>query len=406
NVVLVDVIEEKVKQINEGKTPIYEEGLEEMLKRNIEEGRIRATTDITDAIKNSEITFISVGTPSREDGSIDLVYIKSAAEDIGKALKEKDSYHVVVVKSTVVPQTTENIVLPIIEEHSGKKAGKDFGVAMNPEFLKEGKAVSDFMNPDRIVIGGIDEKSISTIFELYKNSDCPIIKTNPKTAEMIKYAANAFLATKISFSNEIGNLCKKLGIDSYKVADAIGYDNRIERRFLNSGIGYGGSCFPKDVKAILAKGREEGLQMNLLDSVEKVNQNQPNRILEILKEEMPEIEGKTIAVLGLAFKGDTDDIREAPSIKVVGNLLKNGAKVKAYDPKATENFRKLYENVEYYDSAQDAIKEADACLILTEWKEFGPLTDDDFSSMRNKLIIEGRRILDPNKVHGFEGICW
>ncbi len=405
-VTLVDVLKDKVEKINKGIAPIYEEKLDRMLGKNIGRGRIHATTHLESAVMNTHITFIAVGTPSRKDGSIDIACIMRAAEDIGKALKKKTEYHTVVVKSTVVPGTTEGVLLPLLEKASGKKAGKDFGVAMNPEFLKEGKAVHDFMNPDRIVIGAVDEKSYERVFSLYRDFRCPVMRTPPRTAEMIKYASNAFLATKISFSNELGNLCKRLRIDSYEVAEGMGHDERIERKFLNSGIGWGGSCFPKDVKAIIAFGKEMGLKMELLDSVEKVNREQPMRIVEMLKEKIPVLRGRRIAVLGLAFKPDTDDIREAPSIRIVSELLKSGAFVIAYDPKAADNFRRQFRDVEYTASARAAIEGADACLLLTEWDEFKKLTDEDFKRMKGKTIIEGRKILDPEKAKQFDGVCW
>jgi UDPglucose 6-dehydrogenase len=404
-VTLVDVVKDKVEKINSGVSPIFEENLDSLLKKNISHGRLKATTNLKKAVLETVVTFIAVGTPSRSDGSIDLCYIKAAAADIGKALKEKDEFHVVVVKSTVVPGSTEKVVLPALEKASGKKAGKDFGVAMNPEFLKEGMAVEDFMKPGRVVIGGLDQRSIERVRKLYRDFDCPIMETNPRTAEMIKYASNAFLATKISFSNEMGNLCKKLGIDSYTVADGMGLDDRIERKFLNSGIGYGGSCFPKDVKAIIAKGKSEGLQMPLLVSVEDVNKAQPLRIVDMLKERMP-LRGKTIAVLGLAFKSGTDDIREAPSLRIVTALLKAGARLRAYDPKAAENFRREYPKVEYCMTPGAALEGADACIILTEWPQIRSLTDEDFRKMKGRVIIEGRRILDPSRVGRFEGVCW
>lgn len=427
SVTLVDVIKDKVEKINRGVAPIFEEKLDGMLRKNLSRGRLKATTDLRKAVLETSITFVAVGTPSRSDGSIDLCYIKSAASEIGKALKEKDDFHTVVVKSTVVPGTTEEIVLPALEKASGKKAGRDFGVAMNPEFLKEGVAVDDFMKPGRVVIGGLDPKSIDRVRKLYRGFDCPILETNPRTAEMIKYASNAFLATKVSFSNELGNLCKELDIDSYTVADGMGLDDRIERKFLNSGIGYGGSCFPKDVKALIAKGNSEGLMMKLLDSVEDVNKAQPLRIVSMLKERMPSLRGKTIAVLGLAFKSGTDDVREAPSLRIVPALLSAGARLKAYDPKAAENFRKEFPsligkesprlrasgsfskehtNVEYCMTPRTALDGADACIILTEWPEMRSLSDADFKLMKGRVIIEGRRILDPSKVSRFEGICW
>jgi len=405
-VILVDIIPEKVEKINRGIAPIFEENLDEMLKKNIGRGRIHATTHVDKAIAGSGVTFISVGTPGKKDGSIDLACIRKAAEDIGKALKSKEGYHTVVMKSTVVPGTTEEVALPAIEKHSGKKAGKDFGMAVNPEFLREGLAVKDFMNPDRIVMGGMDVKSVHALEKLYRDFTCPKTKTDIKTAEMIKYASNAFLATKISFSNEIGNLCKKLGIDSYVVAEGMGHDARIGNRFLNSGIGYGGSCFPKDVKALTSESRKIGTRLKIIEAAEEVNDEQPLRIVAILKRHVPRLENKSIAVLGLAFKPGTDDIREAPSLKIVKELLHERARVKAYDPEAAENFRKVHKNVDYCLSAKDALKDADACLILTEWDEFRDLSDADFRSMRKKVIIEGRRVLDKGKVKGFEGVCW
>jgi UDPglucose 6-dehydrogenase len=405
-VTLVDIVKEKVEKINSGVAPIYEENLDKMLKKNLGHGRLHATTHLKKAVLGTHLTFIAVGTPSRKDGSIDLVHVKKAGEDIGRALRHKDEYHTVVVKSTVLPGTTENVVMPITEKFSGKKAGLDFGVAMNPEFLREGKAVHDFMNPDRIVIGAIDEKSYERVFALYRDFRCPIFNTNPRTAEMIKYASNAFLATKISFINEIGNVCKKLGIDSYEVADWMGHDDRIERRFLNSGIGYGGSCFPKDVRAVIAGGKRNGLDMELLNAVENVNRDQPMKLVETLRRKMPTLRGKTVAVLGLAFKPGTDDIREAPSLAVIPELLKSGAKVKAYDPQAAGNFRKEFPQLEYMDSAEAAMEGSDACLLLTEWDEFKDLTDDDFKEMSGDVVLEGRRILNPENVSNFEGICW
>ena len=405
-VILVDVIRDKVDKINRGIAPIYEEGLDRMLKKNTGNGRLHATMNLERAVLNSDMTFIAVGTPSRKDGSIDIAYVKKAAEEIGKALKEKDTYHTVVVKSTVTPGTTEDVVVPILEKLSGKGAGRDFGVVMNPEFLREGKAIHDFMNPDRIVIGSIDERSREKLKQLYRKFGCPVIDTNPRTAEMIKYASNAFLATKISFINELGNLCKRLKIDTYKVAEGMGHDSRIGREFLNSGIGYGGSCFPKDVKAIIAEGKAKGVGMKVLESVEDVNTRQPLKILDLLRTRMPVLKGKTVAVLGLAFKGETDDIRHAPSLTIVPALLEKGASVRAYDPKATENFKKVHKKMTYCMRARDALEGADACLILAEWDEFRNLTDEDFKVMRGKLIVEGRNVLNPQKVTGFEGVCW
>ncbi len=406
HVVMVDVVKDKVEKINRGIAPIYEKGLDRMLKKNLGAGRVHAAMDLKRAVLGTSLTFISVGTPSRKSGSIDLSYIRKVAGDIGKALSEKDGYHTVVVKSTVLPGTTEDVVIPLLEKHSGKRAGEDFGVAMNPEFLREGLAIEDFMNPDRIVVGGIDKESTERVCRLYTDFSCPIMRTKPATAEMIKYASNAFLATKISFINEIGNLCKRLAIDTYDVAEAMGHDRRIERSFLDAGEGYGGSCFPKDVKALIAKSRDSGEPLRIMESVDSVNEDQPMKLVGLLRRRLPSLRNKTIAVLGLAFKPGTDDIREAPSLKIIGALIKSGANINAYDPQAADNFRRELKGITYSNSPKHALEDADACLLLTEWPELKELTDEDFSSMRGKIIIEGRRILDPGKVSGFEGLCW
>jgi len=405
-VILVDVVLDKVEKINKGISPVYEEGLDRMLRKNVGNGRLHATTHLEKAVNGTVVTFICVGTPSRKSGEIDLSQVTGAASAIGKSLKNKKGFHTVVVKSSVVPGTTENVVAPLLEKNSGMKAGKDFGVAMNPEFLREGRAVEDFMNPDRIVIGAMDQVSSEALERLYSKFRCPVLKTTPGTAEMIKYASNAMLATKISFVNEIGNLCKKLGIDTYEVAEGMGRDSRIGRQFLDSGIGYGGSCFPKDVRAISAVSRRKGISLHVLESVEDVNNEQPMKMIELLRKRMPVLRNKTVAVLGLSFKPGTDDIREAPSLRIVKALVAGGAKVKAHDPQAMENFKKVFRKVEYCGSTEDALESADACLLLTEWPEYKELEDSDFKQMRGKIIIEGRRILDSKKVKKFEGICW
>ena len=276
---------------------------------------------------------------------------------------------------------------------------------MNPEFLREGKAVYDFMNPDKIVIGG-DSRARDTVARLYKKISCEITLTDTRTAEMIKYANNSFLATKISFANEIGNICKRLGIDVYEVMSAVGKDFRISEHFLNAGAGFGGSCFPKDVKALIGRARELGYDPLLLNATIRVNEEQPMRMIELLADRIQEIRGRRIAVLGLAFKNETDDIREARSIPVIGELLNRGATVAAYDPLATENMRKVFPDVLYCDSAKDALAGADACLIMTEWAEFGSL-DQEFEEMLNVVVIDGRRMVSLDSDRGvYEGICW
>jgi len=403
SVICVDVIKEKVDMINRGETPIYEPLLDDYLKEVLEKGTFRATMDIKEAVLKTDVTFISVGTPSKENGSIDLKYIESVSRDIGDALKEKDGYHVVVVKSTVVPGTTEDVVVKNVEEFSGKKAGEDFGVCMNPEFLREGRAMEDLLKPDRIVIGSVDEKSGDVMEKLYHNFGAPKLRTDLKTAEMIKYASNALLATKISFSNEIGNICKRMGIDVNRVMEGVGLDHRLSPFFLNAGCGYGGSCFPKDVDALIAKGREVGYDPKLLQEVHNTNKRQKVLMVERLEKKMGNLGGKTVCILGLAFKPDSDDIREASSVSIISKLLEMGAKVKAYDPKAMDHMKKLFPDVEYAENKEMAVHGSDACLIVTDWKEFRDLSDKDFETMSSKIIIEGRKVLDPSKVSGFEG---
>ncbi len=390
HVVLVDVIKEKVDAINKGIAPIYEEGLDDILPKLIEEGKLRATTDMKEAVNKTDITFIAVGTPSRDDGSIDLRYVESAASDIGKALKDKDSYHVVVVKSTVVPGTTENIVKGIIEKESGKKAGEGFSIAMNPEFLREGVALQDSMHPDRIVLGVMDERAEKTLRELYSGIDAPVLVTTPTTAEMIKYTSNSSLAMKISFANEIANICDELGIDVYEVMKGVGMDHRISPYFLNAGAGFGGSCFPKDVKALVSVAKEHGYEPVLLKDVLEINERQPLRMIEIAERYLGDLKGVNVAVLGLSFKPNTDDIRESRAIPLVRELVKRGAHVIGYDPKAMENFRKLFPDIEYAESAEDALKKADICMIQADWDEF---RDIDYDRLGLKLIVDGRRTL-------------
>lgn len=404
-VICVDVDPKRVEMINKGIPPIYEEGLEGLLKENAGKN-LRATLDYDNAIKNSEISFICVPTPCDDNGKIDLRFIKEASKSIGERLKNKIDYHVVVVKSTVVPETTSKAVTPILEQYSGKKAGKDFGVGMNPEFLREGKAVHDFQNPDRIVVGADDKKAGEIIKGLYKTYDCPLIMTDTKTAEMIKYVSNSFLATKISFSNEVGNICKRLGIDTYKVMEGVGLDARISPHFLRSGLGFGGSCFPKDVKALIGKASECSYEPLLLKTVLEVNERQPAILLRLLKKHVPDLKGKKIAVLGLAFKNDTDDIRESRAIPVIGALLSEGAIVVAYDPMASENMKKVYPAISYYKEAREALNGADACIIATEWGEFGKL-DSEFKGMKTRIVIDGRKVVDAaGKDIIYEGLCW
>ncbi|RLF35720.1 MAG: UDP-glucose 6-dehydrogenase [Thermoplasmata archaeon] len=396
-ITFVDIDKEKIDMINKGVVPFYEPGLDNLLSSY--RGKINATVDYK-VIKDNDITFVCVGTPSKDDGSIDLIHVKQAVENIGGILKEINRWHHVVIKSTVLPGTTEKILLPILEKKSGKNATMDFGLSMNPEFLREGTAVYDFLNADRIVIGANDERSADELVNLYKSFSLKIFKTSITTAEMIKYASNAFLATKISFINEIGNMCKKLGIDAYEVADGMGLDKRIGRAFLDSGIGWGGSCFPKDLDALISWAKMIGEGHRIVSSVVEVNKRQPLKMIDLLKKHVPNLNGKTIGVLGLAFKPNTDDIRGSRAVPVVNQLLKEKAVVKAFDPKAMENFKKMFLQIKYCSSAEEAL-DSDAVLVLTKWEEFKKL---DFTG---KIVIDGRRLLEAKKTARiYEGVCW
>jgi len=398
-VIFVDIDKEKVRLINSGRSPIYEKNIENYMKKY--KNNYYATTDYKSAILDSDISFICVGTPSKPDGGISLKFIKEASRSMGIALKEKERWHLVVVKSTVLPGTTENIVKSIIEKYSRKKAFSNFGLAMNPEFLREGSALHDFLNPDRIVIGVNDEQSKRTLLELYKPINAPKVIVDIKTAEMIKYVSNAFLATKVSFSNEIGNICKRLGIDARKVFEIVGMDHRISPYFFNCGLGWGGSCFPKDLAALIKFAKDIGEDPKILKAVVEVNEEQPKRMIALLKKHIPDLKGRVIGLLGLAFKPNTDDIRESRAIILVRELLKEGAKIVAYDPKATDNFKRLFPNIEYAQSANEVLEKTNIILIATEWEEFERL---DYSG---KVVIDGRRIKAAEKTAKiYEGMCW
>lgn len=397
NVIFVDVDNDKIEMINSKKPPIYEEGLEELMEKN--SSRFRATSDYDDAINNTELTLICVGTPSRGDGSMDMKYIEESSRSIAGVLRDKKEYHAVVVKSTVLPGTTEDIVAEVIEDISGKKRGVDFGLAMNPEFLKEGVALKDFFEGDRIVIGGEDEKSLDMVSSLYSDLDIPIYTCGIKVAEMIKYTSNSFLAMKISFANEIGNYCKELGMDSRKVFKGVGMDSRISPKFFGSGIGFGGSCFPKDVNALLHDFRKRGMESSLLSGTMEVNEEQPLRLVRMAEDYFGDLSGKTIGVLGLAFKPNTDDIRYTRALPIVRELLKKGAKVKAFDPLAQENFSRIVEGVDYKESGED-VMDSDAVMIVTEWDEFRDL------DYRGKVVFDGRRLGEARDAKYYEGICW
>lgn len=399
DVTIIDVDPVKVQSINNGKPPIYEKGLEDLLKQNVGL-RLRASTGY-DSVANAEIVFICVGTPPQEDGSANLSYIESASNSMGTVLKTTPHYCVVVVKSTVPPGTTEKLVQPTVLR-AAQKTEREIGFAMNPEFLREGRAVEDFFHPDRIVIGSNDLCAGKQVAEVYQNIKTSVICTGLAAAEMIKYTSNAFLATKISFSNEIGNICKHLGIDVYEVMKGVGIDQRIGPLFLNAGAGFGGSCFPKDVSALVSLAKETGETPILLQSVLDVNEQQPHRMVVLLERRLGNLSGKRIAVLGLAFKDNTDDIRDSRAIPVIHELLSKGASVAAYDPMACPNMQQVFPTIEYGSSASDVLHLADGCLVMTEWPEFSRL-DKEFDLMAHKIIIDGRHILTRK---GAEGICW
>lgn len=397
DVTLVDVVEEKVRLINSGIPTVYEKDLDTLVSGGVKRGTLRATNHLESAVASTEITFICVGTPSRQDGTQDTQYIEKVSEEIGASLKNKDGYHIVIVKSTVLPGTTIRTVGKIIEMTSGKKAGRDFGLGMNPEFLKEGDAVSDFMKPDRIVVGYNDDRTRDFMQKLYAPLDVPMLFTDCTTAEMIKYASNVFLSARVALINELGNVAKRIGVDIRAVSKAVGMDRRIGPFFLNAGAGFGGSCFRKDASAISLMGRKLGAETPIIDAVLSQNEKQPLKLLELLEKHGP-VSGRTVAVLGLAFKPDSDDIREAPSIKVVSALIGKGAKVVAYDPAAMENFKKLFPAIDYAESATAAVARSDAVVVVTEWKEFS-----DQELYGSRLVVDGRGV---TKTKNYEGICW
>lgn len=403
-VIAADKDPKKVALINKGIPTFHEPNLEELLQEAIKNGYLNCVLDTEKAVKNTEITFITVGTPSNPDGSINLAQIKGSATEIGKALNKKEDYHLVVVKSTVVPGTTENTVKPLLEKHSQRNCSIDFGLCMNPEFLREGSAVHDAQHPDRIVIGENDRKSGDTLQALYRElhhaQSIPIIRTNLPTAELIKYANNAFLATKISYINTIANICEKIpGADVTTVAQGIGLDQRINPQFLKAGLGYGGSCFPKDVTAIVAFSTKLGYVPKLLEVTHEVNEKQANHAVEKVKTYLKELKGKKIAILGLAFKPDSDDMREARSIPIIKQLIHEGAIITVYDPVSNLTANSIFGNkINYASSAINCLKGADCCIIVTEWNEFKNLKPEDFKqNMRQPILIDGRRIYNPTE---------
>lgn len=394
-VIGVDIDKERIDGLNRGLIPIYEQGLDELVRENSNQGRLSFTTDIAKAVKNSEIVFIAVGTPPMPDGSVNLDYVKSAAISIGKNM---NGYKVIVNKSTV-PIGTGDVVTKIVDEqYKG-----EFDVVSNPEFLREGSAIVDFMNPDRVVIGTSSNKAEKIMCELYSNFGTEnLVVTDIKTAEMIKYASNSFLATEISFINSIANLCEKLGADVEKVSQGMMLDKRIgQKAFLHAGVGYGGSCFPKDVKGLIQIAQENGVRFGILEEVEETNSAQKQSLLgKIQKLLGDDLRGRSITVWGLAFKPHTDDVREAPALVIIKQLLDRGVTVRVFDPIAQKQASKFLDgNVVYEKSIENSVKNTDCLVIMTEWPEFKVVDLDKIKSKMNlPNVVDGRNIFEPREM--------
>jgi len=392
HVIGVDKDEEKIKLLKSAKSPIYEPGVEEYLERNLNSGRLNFTTDIDMAIQESEVIYIAVGTPEGSDGSPNMSYVDNVVTSIAGNL---NNYKVIVTKSTVPVGTNRGIE----KQLKGMCPEKEFDVVSNPEFLREGSSVQDFFHPDRTVIGCTTERAKKEMFEVYRALNIisvPFIWCSLETAELIKYASNAFLATKITFINQMANLAEGVDADIHKIAQAMGLDGRISSKFLHPGPGYGGSCFPKDTKAVVDTGDKCGIDMSLIREVIAANELQKERIVDRMEKRMGSLESKTVTILGLAFKQRTDDIRESPSIAIVKSLLQKGAIVNAHDPKAMKNFRKLFPGINYFNDSNEACTKADAVIIATEWNEYRNIDPDRLKSeMKGEVLFDARNLLDP-----------
>lgn len=394
-VTCVDVDVAKVEALRAGEIPIYEPGLDELVRKNLAQERLAFTTDLGPAIQRASVVFIAVGTPPRPDGSADLKYIRQVAQAIGANL---NGFKVIVTKSTV-PIGTGQMISRLVGEHS---ASQDFAVVSNPEFLREGSAIEDFMNPDRVVIGSRDPRAVDIMLEIYsplRVADVPFVVTDVESAELIKYASNGFLATKISFINEVALLCEKLGADVETVAHGMGLDNRIGPRFLHPGPGYGGSCFPKDSRAVAQIARDLGLEFRIMDAVIDANERTRHRMIDKIDESFDGLAGKTVAVLGLSFKPETDDIRESPALTIVDGLRAGGATVRAFDPAAMDACRGLWDDVVFCDDPYDAADGADGLVIVTEWNRFRFLDTKRLKTLLEQpLIVDLRNIYEPAKM--------
>ena len=400
-VIGVDIDPEKVKAINQGRSPFYEPDLRELLE-SVRKRDFFCTTDQRLAVKETDISFITVGTPSKPNGNINLQHVETASRNIGEALKDKPGYHLIVIKSTVPPGTSESVIKPIIENHSGKRCSVGFGLCMNPEFLSEGSTIHDTLHPDRIIIGEHDRRSGDILESLYQQfygeQLPPLIRTNLPTAEFIKYANNAFLAMKVSFINTMANVCERIaGVNVKELARGIGLDKRIGQSFLNAGLGYGGSCLPRDTRTLISFSTALGYNPVLIKAVEAVNNLQPYKAIELARKLIGDVKDRRVAVLGLTFKPNTNDMREAVSIKIINNLLEDGAKIVVYDPVAIAEAKKIFrDKVHYASSSIDCLKGTDCCIIVTEWDEFKNLKPEDFlENMRAPSLVDGRCIYDP-----------
>ncbi|MGM0605992.1 MAG: UDP-glucose 6-dehydrogenase AglM [Halobacteriota archaeon] len=405
DVVNVEIDESIVESINAGESPIHEPGLEALIEA-LAGSTLRATTDYA-AVRDTDVTLLCLPTPQTDDGSLDLTVMRAGATSLGDALADADGEHLVVVKSTVLPGTTEDVVGQILADRSGKRIGGDLHLAMNPEFLRMSTAVEDFLYPDKVVIGTQTQYGRDVLEALYapilERESTHLVATDIREAELIKYANNAFLAAKVSLVNELGNIAKRYDADAYDVLEAVGLDGRISDRFLRSGLGWGGSCFPKDVNALRAGARERGYDPTLLDAVVEVNDKQPRILVELLESHV-DVEGARIAVLGLSFKPGTDDIRKSRALDVIDHLLERGAEVVAYDPVAMDAVSETYPSIEYAESAGGALSEAAAAVIATDWPEFDELS---FEEMSRSVVVDGRRIdVDAADLDVYEGLTW
>ena len=404
-VTCIDKDKKRIRSLRDGIIPFFEPGLEEFVQRNIKQGRLTFSTDIAEAVRSSLVIFIAVGTPPRGDGTADLKYVEEVAKEIASNL---NGYRVIVTKSTV-PVGTGDRIRKIVSKH--RKEQVDFDIVSNPEFLREGSAIEDFMRPNRVVIGANSAQAISIMKDLYKPLyliETPFVITNIESAELIKYASNSFLAMKISFINEIANLCEKVGADVHMVAKGMGLDQRINPKFLHPGPGYGGSCLPKDTLALLKMAEEHGVDLGIVDATIRANERQQDSMTKKIKDAMGPIKGKTIAILGLSFKPNTDDVREAPSLNIIKQLLKEKAKIRAYDPVSMKSTQSILPDITYCKDPYDTVKDANALVIVTEWNQFRNLELDKLKRLlKEPYFFDLRNIYEPQKLKdkGFKYYC-